>query len=147
MLVRSLGTLPLIGNIISEGAGGYPPDRTVAGQFAPAAQPATDAAAAGSGAPAAGGNGNGRKAPSPPTVTPGTLTVRPQTICIQQNSDTGMVCSTIERKTYKVGRGEGLMAIAQRVYGDASRWQAIATVNGIKPPKYTILQGQELIIP
>ena len=147
MLVRSLGTLPLIGNIISEGVGNYPPDRDVSGTVPAPVQPATQAAVAGSGAPARGGNEAGAGAPSRPAVVPGTYTVQPQTICIQQNSDTGMVCSTVERKTYKVGRGEGLMAIAQRVYGDASRWQAIATANGIKPPKYTIQQGEVLIIP
>jgi hypothetical protein len=141
MLVRSLGTLPTLGNIISEAVAGYPPDKAVTGPSAPPVQPATHAAAA------ASGSGSGGKAPSQAAVIPGTLTVDNYQVCSQLNSDMPVTCSPRQRKTYKVGVGEGLMAIAQRVYGDGSKWQLIASANGIRPPKYTIQQGQVLFIP
>jgi len=80
-------------------------------------------------------------------VTPGTLTVTTDTICIQPNSDMPVSCEPSVSKRYKVGRGEGLSIIAQRVYGDPSKWQMIAAVNGIKPPKYMVYPGQVLVIP
>jgi hypothetical protein len=96
---------------------------------------------------AAAGSGDAPKTGASAGVTPGTLTVTSNIICVQPNSDMPRTCSPSESKTYKVGRGEGLMHIAQRVYGDASKWQTIAQANGIKAPKYMIREGQVLVIP
>jgi hypothetical protein len=141
MVVRSLGTLPTLGNIISEALSGYLPDKALKGHDASPGQPATHAAAA------AGGNGNGGNVVSRAAVRPEALSVEDGVLCVKPSSDRPVVCSITETKTYKVGRGEGLMAIAQRVYGDGSKWQLIASANGIKPPKYAIQQGQVLLIP
>ena len=141
LIVRSIGTIPTISNIISQAISGHEPEAQSSGSIA------TPPVASHQPAPASQAAGAGGKAPSGASVIPGKLTVTPQTICMQPNSDMGMVCSTTQTKTYKVGRGEGLMAIAQRVYGDGSKWQLIASANGIKPPKYTIQQGQVLFIP
>ncbi len=53
-----------------------------------------------------------------------------------------------EPQTYVVQRGDSLSQIAQKVYGDASRWREILKANEdqIKDPK-VILPGQELRIP
>lgn len=145
LVVRSIGTLPTIGNIISQGVSGYEPEAhssdsaAASSATSPQTAPLSQSASATAGA--------GRRAPSVPSVTPGTLTVTPHTFCIQPNSDMGVVCQTSETKTYKVGRGEGLSIISQRVYGDASKWPLIASANGIKPPKYMIREGQVLVIP
>ena len=96
---------------------------------------------------AAAGTGVAGKAGAAASVTPGTLTVTSNTICVQTNSDMPRTCYPSESKTYKVGRGEGLSMIAQRVYGDASKCPMIAAANGIKAPKYTIYTGQVLVIP
>ncbi len=140
LLVRSLGTLPTMGNIVLQAASGHPldPSSLVGTASTPQASANTSSAAAGA---------NGGRTPSAPTVTPGTLTVSTNTICAQMNSDMAVSCSTTETRTYKVGRGEGLSIIAQRVYGDASKWPVIASANGVKPPKYMIYPGQVLLIP
>jgi hypothetical protein len=140
MLVRSLGTLPTLGNIVAQAAPGYRADASLTTETASNPQPAASAASASTGA--AGG-----KAQPTTSVTPGTYTVSTSTICSQMNSDVGISCSTAETRTYKVGRGEGLSIIALRVYGDASKWPLIASANGVKPPKYTIQPGQVLVIP
>ena len=79
-------------------------------------------------------------------VTPGTYTVTPGTFCMQPNSDSPMVCTPTQTKTYTVGRGEGWMHIAQRVYGDASKYTDIAAANGKKTTD-TIHPGDVLVIP
>ncbi len=79
-------------------------------------------------------------------VIPGKLTVTNNTFCIQPNSDSPMVCTPTRTKTYTVGRGEGWMHIAQRVYGDQSRYKEIAAANG-KRETDTIHPGDVLVIP
>jgi nucleoid-associated protein YgaU len=49
-------------------------------------------------------------------------------------------------KTYTVKRGDTLSGIAQRFYGDASKFRAIATANKIKNPNL-IYPGQVLKLP
>ena len=50
------------------------------------------------------------------------------------------------KRTYTVASGQGLSQIAKEVYGDGSKWMAIARANDIKAP-YTIEKGQVLTIP
>jgi nucleoid-associated protein YgaU len=57
-----------------------------------------------------------------------------------------MVCTPTQQKTYTVGRGEGWMHIAQRVYGDPSKFTDIAAANGKKTTD-TIHPGDVLVIP
>jgi Domain of unknown function (DUF4157)/LysM domain len=101
-----------------------------------------------------GGSSTGSAAPSPHPAqasnraTRGVLTVSSDSICVQPNSDMPMTCYPSERKTYKVGNGESLPLIAKRIYGDASKAQAIATANGLKGgPMSMIHPGQTLVIP
>lgn len=47
---------------------------------------------------------------------------------------------------YAVNRGDTLSAIAQRTYGDAGAWRAIAQANGIEEPRH-IRPGQVLLLP
>ncbi len=51
-----------------------------------------------------------------------------------------------EHTTYVVKKGDTLSAIAQRFYGDASRWRLIAKANDLSDPN-TMRVGMELIIP
>lgn len=51
-----------------------------------------------------------------------------------------------EHTTYVVKKGDTLSAIAQRFYGDASRWRLIAKANDLSDPN-TVRVGMELIIP
>jgi hypothetical protein len=147
MLVRSIGTLPTLGNIISQASSGYPTDSpSLATGASPGAADSKPQSASGR-ASAAAANGGSPNSGRSGVVTPGTLTVATNTICIQPNSDMPVSCLPSVSKTYQVGRGEGLSIIAQRVYGDPSKWQMIAAANGIKPPKYMIHPGQVLIIP
>jgi nucleoid-associated protein YgaU len=136
-LITSLGTVPTVANIISAAA--------AAGGENGASNQASGSTGSRAASAAAGSGGATKAAGS--AVTPGTLTVTASTICIQPNSDMPVSCNPSVSKTYKVGRGEGLSMIAQRVYGDSSKWQMIAAANGIKPPKYMIYPGQVLIIP
>jgi hypothetical protein len=141
LLVRSLGTLPTLGNIVTQAASEHSSDSaSVKAETASIPQPMATGTK-----PAAGATGG--QASSASTVTPGTLTVASNTFCSQMNSDVGVTCSTSQTKTYKVGRGEGLSIIALRVYGDASKWPRIASANGIKAPQYMIHPGQILLIP
>lgn len=137
-VITALGTLPTAANLVSTAAKDL-------GGVRPSTQPTTSASqpkAAGASAASSGAGG-----PRPPAgVTPGVLTVESDTTFWQQG-ERGIVPHESVRKTYKVGKGEGLSLIAQRVYGDASKWPIIASVNGIKPPKYLIHEGQNLIIP
>jgi hypothetical protein len=91
---------------------------------------------------------SGKASPAKPArgVTPGTYTVTNSTFCIQPNSDSPMVCTPTQQKTYTVGRGEGWMHIAQRVYGDPSKFTDIAAANGKKTTD-TIHPGDVLVIP
>jgi hypothetical protein len=148
MLVRSVGTLPTLGNIISQANSGYPTDsHSLTGDAPKAADWKPQSASGGRASDAKPTNGAAQKSGGSGTVTPGTLTVTTDTICIQPNSDMPVSCEPSVSKRYKVGRGEGLSIIAQRVYGDPSKWQMIAAVNGIKPPKYMVYPGQVLVIP
>ena len=145
LVVRSLGTLPTLGNIATQAASGYEPDSHAGNGDSSSTSPSPSASAPNPAPAPPGAPGKGRGAG---TVTPGTLSVSSSTFCMPTNSDMmGNTCTTTESKFYKVGRGEGLSMIAQRVYGDASKWPLIASANGIKPPKYTIYAGQVLVIP
>ena len=140
LVVRSIGTLPTLGNIISQAATGYEADAHVADSSSASTSPAASAQNPAA-AKAASSGGNGK-------VTHGTLAVKSSTTCLPMNSDMiTPICTTSETKYYKVGNGEGLSIIAQRVYGDATKWPVIAAANGIKPPKYVIRAGQVLLIP
>lgn len=48
-------------------------------------------------------------------------------------------------KTHEVKSGDTLWAIAQKEYGDGSRWKEIADKNGIKDPK-RLQPGQRLVL-
>lgn len=140
-LVTSLGTLPTLANTLGAAAGGNGGTAGNRSSDQPAGSP-SQPGSGGANAPA-GGGGKGAN-----TVTPGTLTVTSNTICVPPNSDVLQPsCAPTVTKTYKVGQGESLSLIALRVYGDASKWQSIASANGIKPPKYVIHPGQVLLIP
>jgi len=82
-----------------------------------------------------------------PHIARGTLTVSTNTICVQPNSDMPVSCTPLQTKTYKVAAGESGPLIAQRVYGDAAKWPAIAAMNGMNPTKYVIHPGQILFLP
>lgn len=51
-----------------------------------------------------------------------------------------------QARTVTVKHGDSLFAIAQRVYGNGSKWPAIAAANGIRNPK-TLQVGKVLRIP
>lgn len=96
-----------------------------------------------------GGNSNATTPASTkkaPAIIPGKLNVTTGTFCMQPNSDMPRVCTPTQTKTYTVGRGEGFWHIAQRVYGDGSRYKEIMDANGLKATD-TIHPGDELIIP
>ncbi len=80
-------------------------------------------------------------------IAHGTLIETTSTICMQPNSDMPMSCTPIQSRTYKVAPGESGPLIAQRVYGSASKWPAIAAMNGLNPTKYVIHPGQILLLP
>lgn len=48
--------------------------------------------------------------------------------------------------TYVIKQGDTLWALAQKHFGDGTRWREIASVNGIMDPT-TLQIGQEIIIP
>jgi murein DD-endopeptidase MepM/ murein hydrolase activator NlpD len=52
----------------------------------------------------------------------------------------------MDDKSYIVKLGDSLYSISQRIYGDGSKWQAIATKNNISNPK-RLQVGQVLILP
>jgi nucleoid-associated protein YgaU len=54
--------------------------------------------------------------------------------------------SAPKARTVTVKRGDTLFAIAQRVYGNGSKWPAIASANGIRNPK-NVAVGKVLRIP
>ncbi len=55
--------------------------------------------------------------------------------------------SVAHPKTYTVRKGEGIQAIAEKVYGDKSRWHEIMAANPqIKDPR-AIKPGQVLVVP
>ena len=39
------------------------------------------------------------------------------------------------QRTYTVKKGDTLSAIAARLLGSASKWQSIATLNGVRDPR------------
>jgi LysM repeat protein len=136
LAITSLENVPTVANILTQSASNsarIPESKTsgASSQNSATARPQSSASAS-----SASGS-----------VTPGTLIVTTNTICIQPNSDMPVSCSPVQTRSYKVGAGESLSIIAHRVYGDASKWPAIAAVNGIKPPRYVILPGQTLILP
>jgi nucleoid-associated protein YgaU len=142
LIVRSIGTLPTLANIVSQSVSGYRPDSDLSGTGSQSAATATANAAPG------GANGTGTKAsPRPAQIASGVLTTTTSQFCFQQNSDTAPACVPVTTKTYKVAAGESLQLISQRVYGNGSYWQQIALANGIKPPKYIIHPGQVLLLP
>lgn len=49
-------------------------------------------------------------------------------------------------RVYIVQKGEGLMAVARKVYNDEHQWKKIATANNLQPP-YPLKVGQKLVIP
>jgi hypothetical protein len=101
----------------------------------------------GANAPTVGTNASPGSRGIPPTAgRPGILTVE-SNATYSRGGDMRLERRESVTKTYKVAPGECLSVIARRVYGDASRWQAIAAANNIRPPAYTIQVGQILIIP
>ncbi len=48
--------------------------------------------------------------------------------------------------TYIVQKGDGLMAIARKVYNNEHKWTLIRDANNLQPP-YNIKVGQKLVIP
>lgn len=55
--------------------------------------------------------------------------------------------SPARSKTYVVKKGEGIQAIAEKAYGDRSKWRAIVAANpGIKDPNQ-LKPGQVLLLP
>jgi nucleoid-associated protein YgaU len=124
MAVTSIETIPTLANIISQA-----PTRR---QLAPD-NPSNRAAS--------------HSSHAVPHIAHGTMTVSTNTICVQPNSDMAVSCTPIQTKRYKVAAGESGPLIAQRVYGDASKWPAIAAMNGMNPTKYVIHPGQILFLP
>ena len=101
----------------------------------------------GANVPTVGTNASPGSRGIPPTAgRPGLLTVE-SNVTYSRGGDMRLERRESVTKTYKVGPGESLSVIARRVYGDASRWQAIAAANNIRPPAYTIQVGQILVIP
>src|SRR4249920_369576 len=48
---------------------------------------------------------------------------------------------------YIVKKGDTLWKIAQAELGQPALWQQIAKLNGLKPPSYLIVIGQQLLLP
>jgi nucleoid-associated protein YgaU len=91
------------------------------------------------------------KAPVPQALAPKPQvrlgTFNANTICYAPNSDQLEQCRTYY--TYTAGTGESLISIAQRVYGDQSKWKIIYAANraviGSNPN--LIKPGVELALP
>jgi nucleoid-associated protein YgaU len=52
----------------------------------------------------------------------------------------------VQRREYKVVKGDTLARIARKLYGDGKRWPDIATANNLADPG-RIRPGQILLIP
>lgn len=140
MVVTSLETIPTLANIVSQATTvpGIPPS------VPPSNPPSSVTSASHSNQPAYAAPHSSHGAANIPY---GTLIETTNTICMQPNSDMGVVCTPVTNRTYKVAAGESGPLIAQRVYGSASKWPAIAAMNGLNPTKYVIHPGQILLLP
>lgn len=78
-----------------------------------------------------------------PTQTP---TATPSTISAPEKGDEQAGGDLASATTYTVSRGDNLWKIAERAYGDGSRWVEIATANNLKNPRI-IHSGNNLSIP
>jgi hypothetical protein len=134
MAVTSIETIPTLANILSQAA--IVPRRLPDSPPKQAASHSTQPAHAASHPTPAAGN-----------IARGTLIETTNEICFQPNSDMPVSCTPIKTRTYKVAPGESGPLIAQRVYGNASKWPAIAAMNGMNPTKYVIHPGQILLLP
>jgi nucleoid-associated protein YgaU len=79
-----------------------------------------------------------------PSGMPVRATVRCE-LSEDEEEGTELFSPDVDRR-HTVAQGETLHAIAQRVYGDASRWKLIARANGISNPR-TVRPGTIVTIP
>jgi len=74
-------------------------------------------------------------------------------VASNKEGNTGIISASQERPSEKekvtehtVKKGDTLIGISKKVYGDSSKWKQIADKNGIKDPAKLMI-GQKLVIP
>lgn len=81
-----------------------------------------------------------------PKVGPLTGGARSAPAPAKGSDDAGATGSSTGSRRYTVRSGDTLFTIAQRFYGDGSKWPTVATANNITNPR-TLRVGRELTIP
>lgn len=93
--------------------------------------------------------------PTPPVATPASTPTPPVTLS-QQNTKAAPKVeikkstrpASTRPKSYTVKKGEGIQAIAEKIYGDRSKWRQIVAANpSIKKNPNQLSPGQVLVLP